>query len=171
MQKIVDAVLYYGRAINNKLMVALSTIVSQQEAAIEDTSAAVEQLLDYVVTYPHDVITYRASDMILAAHSDASYLNKRLSRSHAGSHMFLSENNPSPTFNGPVLIIATIIKFFISLAAESDLVALSITEKEMIPLPQTLIDMRWTQPPSPIQTDNSTSVGVVNKTIFSRRIS
>ena len=83
MQKIVDAVLYYGRAINNKLMVALSTIVYQQEAAIEDTSAAVEQLLDYVVTYPHDGITYRASDMILAAHSDASYLNERLSRSRA----------------------------------------------------------------------------------------
>ena len=97
-------------------MVALSAIVSQQASATVDTAAAVDQLLDYVATYPHDGITYRASDMIFMAHSDASYLNKRLSLSCAGSHIFLSENDSSPTFNGPVLTIATIIKFVMSSA-------------------------------------------------------
>jgi hypothetical protein len=32
----------------------------------------------------------------------------------------------------------------------------------MIPHHQTLIDMGWPQPKSPIQTDNSTAAGVVN---------
>ena len=39
----------------------------------------------------------------------------------------------------------------------------------MIPVCQTLIEMGWKQPPSPIQTDNSTAAGVVNKTIIQRK--
>ncbi len=49
--------------------------------------------------------------------------------------------------------------------AESELVALFITAREMIPQCQTLIAMGWPQPKSPIRTDNSTAAGVTNKTI------
>ena len=66
-------------------MVAIGAIDPQQAATTVDTAAAVDQLLDYIATYLHDSITNRASDKILAAHSNASYLNKRLSRSRAGS--------------------------------------------------------------------------------------
>ncbi len=38
----------------------------------------------------------------------------------------------------------------------------------MIPYQQTLIAMGWPQPKIPIQTDNSTAVGVTNKTIVPR---
>ena len=106
--------------------------------------------------------------MVLAAHSEASYLNKRLSCSRAGSHIFLSENDSLPAFNGLVLTIATIIKFFMYSAAEYDLGALLITAKETNTLRQTLIKMGWSQPPSTIQTDKSTAVGVVKKTIVPR---
>jgi hypothetical protein len=34
--------------------------------------------------------------MVLAVHSDASYLNKEEAQSRAGGHHFLSENVPSP---------------------------------------------------------------------------
>ena len=64
-----------GRAVNNKLLVALSAIGAQQEAVKEDTAAAIEQLLDYVATYPNDGILFRKSDMILAAHANAGFLN------------------------------------------------------------------------------------------------
>ena len=64
-----------GRAVNNKLLVELSEIGAQQEAATEDTAEAIEQLLDYVATYPNDGILFRKSDMILAAHSYAGFLN------------------------------------------------------------------------------------------------
>ena len=62
---------YVGRAVNNKILVALSAIGALQASATEDTAAAIEQLLDYVATYPSDVILFRKSDMILAAHADA----------------------------------------------------------------------------------------------------
>jgi hypothetical protein len=64
-----------------------------------------------------------------------------------------------------MLSIAQIIKFVMAFAAESKLAALFITAPEMIPHCQTLIDMGWPQPKSPIQTDNSTATGVVNNTI------
>jgi hypothetical protein len=102
--------------------------------------------------------------MILCAHADAGFLNESQSRSRAGAHIFLSENEQFPRFNGAVLSIAQIIKFVMASAAEAELAALFITAREMIPHRQTLINMGWPQPKSPIQTDNSTASGVVNNT-------
>ena len=170
VQGIVGSLLYYARAVDNKLLVALSAIGSQQAAATENTMVAVDQLLDYVATYPDDGTTFRASHMILAAHSDASFLNESKSRSRAGAHIFLSEDDPIPRFNGAVLTIAQIIKFVMASAAEAELAALFLTAREMVPLRQTLIEMGWPQPKNPIQTDNSTAVGVCNDTIIAKRI-
>jgi hypothetical protein len=77
-------------------------------------------------------------------------------------NIFLSENEPFPRFNGAILSIAQIIKFVMASAAESELAALFVTAREMIPHRQTLIAMGWPQPKTPIQTDNSTAVGVTN---------
>jgi hypothetical protein len=108
--------------------------------------------------------------MILCAHADASFLNETNSCSRAGAHIFLLENNPFPHLNGAVLSIAQIIKFVMASAAESELAALFVTAREMIPHRQTLITMGWQQPKSPIQTDNSTAAGVTNKTIVPCRV-
>ena len=35
-----------------------------------------KQLLDYAATYPNEIITYRAGDMVITGHSDASYLSE-----------------------------------------------------------------------------------------------
>ena len=48
IQGIMGALLYMGRAVNKKLLVALSSIGAQQVTATEDTAAAIEQLIDYV---------------------------------------------------------------------------------------------------------------------------
>jgi hypothetical protein len=54
-------------------------------------------------------------------------------------------------------------------AAESELVALFVMAREMIPHRQTLISMGWPQPKSSIQTDSSTAAGVTNKMIVPRQ--
>ena len=107
--------------------------------------------------------------MILCAHANAGFLNETNSRSRAGAHIYLSENDPFPRLNGAVLSIAQIIEFDMASAAKAELVAFFVTAREMIPHRQTLIDMGWPQPKSPIQTDNSTAAGVTNKTIVPRR--
>ena len=164
-KKIIGFLLYYGQAVDNKVMVALNAISAWQAKVTVHTEQLVETLQNYVPTYPNNGIVYRVSDMEFCAHADAGYLNKTWSCSRAGAQLILLEDNPTPRFNGTILTIATIIKFVMALAAEAKLAALFIAARKMVTLWQTLIDKGWPQTQSPIQTDNSTAVGVTNKTI------
>ena len=67
----------YGRAVDNKLLVVLNTIGTQQASATAATNDAVNRLLNYMTTYPDDGIVYRSSDMVLAALVDADFHNQR----------------------------------------------------------------------------------------------
>ena len=75
IQETIGALLYYTRAIDTKLLVALSAIGSQQAAATEDTTTSTRHLLDYVATYPNDGIIYRSRNMVLSDHADAGFHN------------------------------------------------------------------------------------------------
>ena len=108
--------------------------------------------------------------MVLAAHADAGFNNESRSRSRAGAHIFLSENDARPSWNGAVLVIAAIMKNVMTSAAEAELGALFECAKAMIPIRQALTEMGWEQPQSPLQTDNSTADGVVNNTIVPRKL-
>ena len=88
---------------DNKLLVALSAIAARQSCATVATEQAVHLLLDYVATYPSDGIFYQSSDMILCAHTNAGFLNETNSRSRAGAHIYLSENDPFPLQRGCTL--------------------------------------------------------------------
>ena len=127
IQVIVIALLCYAQAVDNKLLVGLSTIISQQACATQRTNEAIDQILDYCVTYPSDGILYPSSYMVLCAHSGAGFHNESKGRSRAGAHFFLSENDDMPRWNGPVLTLAKIIKFVMSSAPEEELGAMFIT--------------------------------------------
>ena len=76
--------------------------------------------------------------MVLCAHKNAGYLSAPKYRSQAGEHIMLRVNDSIPFFNGPILTIAQLIKFVMSSAAKSELAALFVTAKTMVPLRQTL---------------------------------
>jgi hypothetical protein len=125
----------------------------------------VKQFLDYASTQEDAVITYKASDMVLAIHSDASYLSKPKARSRAGGHFFMSANEEDPRDNGAVHTVAKIIKAVMSLAAEVESGGLFINAKTAVPIRTTLEELGHKQPPTPIRTDNSTACGVANNEI------
>ncbi len=110
VQEVVGSLLYYARAVDNKLLVMLSVIAACQAKAPIATEHAVNLLLDYVASYPNDSIVYCASK-ILCAHADAGFLNKTNSCSRMGAHIYLLKNNPLLQFNGAILYVAQIIKF------------------------------------------------------------
>ena len=72
---VVGSFLYYARAIDLTILTALSDIASEQSKLTEKTMKRVKQLLNYMHTNPNAVIRFRASDMVLNLHSDASYLS------------------------------------------------------------------------------------------------
>ncbi len=111
------------------------------------------------------VIAYKASKMILAVHSNARYCNEKNSRSQAGGHFSLSNNNEHPPNNGAILTIARIIKAIMSSAEEAELGALYPNACKAVYLQQILTEMGHPQPQTPIQTNNLTAEGVINNKI------
>eukprot|EP00804_Cyclotella_cryptica_P013342 CCRYP_005117-RB/>CCRYP_005117-RB protein AED:0.50 eAED:0.42 QI:0/0/0/1/0/0/2/0/190 len=103
--------------------------------------------------------------MILATHSDASDLSETRAQSRAGGHFFLTENDEVPRNNRAVLTLAQIIKSVMSSATETELGALYINAREAIPIRHLLEELGHTQPPTPIQIDNSTELDVVSNII------
>jgi hypothetical protein len=147
------------------MLTALSSLAAEQCNPTERTMEKCKQFLDYAATQEDAVITYQKSDMVLAIHSDASYLSKPKARSRAGGHFFLSKNDNDPRDNGSVHTVAKIIKAMMSSAAIAELGGLFIIAKTAVPIRTTLEELGHKQPPTPIQTDNSTAYGVSNNEI------
>jgi hypothetical protein len=119
--------------------------------------------LDYAASHPDTVLTYKASDMVLSVHSDASYLSAPRARSRTGGHFYMSDDSAEPPNNGAVLSIAQILKNVMSSAADAEIGALFVNSRLAIPARTMLIEMGHPQPPTPMQTDNTTALGFVTK--------
>ena len=133
------------------MIVALGSITTQKLAPTENTIKKINQLLDYAATHLDSGITFRASDMVLAAHSDAYYLYKTKVQSRAGGRFFMFKDKTYPKNNGAVLTISQIIKAVMSSAAEAELGALYINCRKSIPDRQLLEELVHKQPPTPMK--------------------
>jgi hypothetical protein len=89
VQDIIGMLLYYGHAIDPTLLTALSSIDARQANGTTAIAESCQQLLDYVETPPFAGICYKACDMILPVHTNASYLSEQ--KAKAGhQHTFIS---------------------------------------------------------------------------------
>ena len=107
--------------------------------------------------------------MVLAAHSDASYLLETKAQSQAGGGLFMSIDIAVPKNKGAVHAVAQMIETVMSSAAEAELGALYTNCRETIPEQHPLEAMGQKQPPAPMQTENSTALGVVANKIQPKR--
>jgi hypothetical protein len=169
IQQVCGKFLFLGRAVDPTLLCPISAIASQSAKPTLDTLHQTKQLLDYIATQDEAILTYNVSDMVLAIHSDASYLSEPGARSRAGGHFFLSSNAEIPPNNGAVLNIAHIIKHVMASATKAELAALYIMAREAVFIRIILMEMGHAQPATPLQTDNSTAEGVVNGKIQPKR--
>ncbi len=85
------------------MLTALGTMATQQANPTDKTMTNIKQFLDYATTHPNAIITYHASNMVLTAHSDASYLSEANAQSRAGGHFFMSNDTPRPPNDNGVL--------------------------------------------------------------------
>jgi hypothetical protein len=154
--------LYYGRCVDITMQHGINDIAASGFKG--STHEATLHFLNYAATHPDARVIYRASDMILHVDSDAAYLVCAGARSRAGGYHYLSDKD-NTVHNGPVFVLAKIIKNVMSSAAEAETGALFMNAQDAIPIRQCLIDLGHPQPPTPIKTDNSTAQGYVNGTI------
>ncbi len=150
------------------MIAALGSIATQQANPTKNTMEKVQKVLDYASAHPDAIVTYHTSDMVLAGHSDTLYLSKSKACSRTGGHFFMSNNTAKPPNNGAMLTITQIIKAVMSLAAEAEVGALYINCREAILAHHTLEFMGNPQPPTPMQTDNTTALCVVNNNVIKK---
>jgi hypothetical protein len=105
-------------------------------------------------------------------HSDTSYLSALHARSRAGGYFFhssISVDGDPIKLNGAIHITCTILKLASTSAAEATLEALFLNAQEAKVLCLTLNKLGHPQPQTPIQIDNTTTIGTVNNTIKHQR--
>eukprot|EP00804_Cyclotella_cryptica_P012930 CCRYP_002289-RA/>CCRYP_002289-RA protein AED:0.24 eAED:0.24 QI:0/0/0/1/0.5/0.33/3/0/1110 len=172
IQQIVGALLYYARAVDNTILLSLSAIASEQAHPTQLTHTNCQQLLDYCALHPHAVVRFKASDMVLNIHSDASYLSESNARSRIAGHFFLGSvpiDNTPITLNGAIYDFCGILKFVVASAAEAELGALFLNCKEGKILRLVLQELGHTQPPTPTHCDNGTATGIANNSVKKQR--
>ena len=172
IQRVVGSILYYARAVDLTVLMALSTIASEQSKATEQTMQRCKQLLDYLATHPDATVRFHASDMILNIHSDASYLSEKNARSRACGHFFMGwkpDDKKPIKLNGAFYTLCSILRFVVASAAEAELGALFLNCKQAAIFRVTLEEMGHPQPPIPVNCDNSTAVGIANNTVKRQR--
>jgi hypothetical protein len=117
--------------------------------------------------HPDAGIRYHACDMILAVHTDASYLSELGGKSRAAGHFYLTNQNDEDFNNGAILTLSSIIKHVMSSASEAELAALYYGCKQAAPIRVTLEEMGHPQPaPTPVTTDNITAQGLTLDTMM-----
>lgn len=84
----VGSFLFYARAVDPTMLVALNEIGTHQAHATQLTLKKCFMLMDYAATHPLAIIRYHASDMILHVDSDAAYLVQPNARSRYAGHFF-----------------------------------------------------------------------------------
>jgi hypothetical protein len=133
IQEVIGTFLYYTCCIDSTTLLVLGSLATQQANPTQNTKKLVHQFLDYSTSHPGAIITYQASNMVLAGHSNASYLLETNARSRAGRHFFMSNNDTIPSNNGAILMISQIIKAVMSSAVEAEIGALYVNCREAIP--------------------------------------
>jgi hypothetical protein len=149
----------------------INVLASEQSNATEVTADKVIKLLNYCNTHPETKIRYHASDMILHIHSDTSYLSENEAKSRAGGFFYMGSdtNTDKQLTNGAILIIIKVLKHVMSSAAEAEIGTVCINSKEGAVLRTTLEELGHKQPPTPIETDNTTATGYRNGKIKQKR--
>jgi hypothetical protein len=152
------------------MLTPLSALASKQATPTEKTMQKSLQFLDYAALQEDAIVMYRASNMKLVIHSNASCLSEPKACSRAGGHMFMAGMEEIPINNGAVLNISQIIKAVMSSAADAKLGALFINAKTAVSMQWTLKELGHPQPQTPIQTGNLTAHALLNNKILPKAL-
>ncbi len=114
------------------------------------------------------LISNHANNMVIAVHSNASYLSEPKAQSQLGGHFFLSSNTTVPPNNGENLNPAHIIKNIASSATKADFAGLHIMALKALYIRIILEELGHVQPSTPLQTDNAMADGVINGKVQSK---
>jgi hypothetical protein len=169
LREIIGTLLYYGRAVDNTMLVALGSLAAAQEQGTQQTAKASTKLLNYAATHPDATVRFKASAMILHIHSDASYLSEPKARSRVGGYFYLGNGTHNPPINGAIHVVSQIMTNVMASAAEAEVGGLFINGQTACPIRSALEFLGHPQPATIIITDNECAKGIANDTVKQKR--
>jgi hypothetical protein len=150
----------------------LSSIAVEQTKATEKTMERCINLLNYLATNQDAKVRFRASDMVMNIHSNASYLSKTNLCSRLCGHFFMGwmpKNDEPIQLNGAFNVNTTILRIVVASAAEAELGTLFHNCQDGIIFRQMLEDLGHTQPQIPVHRNTVTAVGIAYNTVKQQR--
>ncbi len=167
VQKVVGSILYYTRAVDMTMLMALSAITVEQMKAMAKTMGRCIQLLDYLASNTEVKVRYYASNMVMNIHLDAPVgnqcaqqsmwaffhgMNAKKWRAHQNKWCILHERDNPEICGG------------ISGGSQTGCPLPQLSRRDNIPA-NIGGDMGHPQPKTPVHCNNATAVGIVNNTI------
>ena len=172
LQQQVGVFTYYAAALDCSMKVAISKIASRQAKPTERLWEETQTFfMQYAASWPDASLRYKASDMQLKVHSDASYLSEANARSRAGGYFYLGncDNQDTTDRNAPLYALSTIISAVTASACEAEYAALFYNAKEAEGMRNSLADLGYPQKATQLVTDNQAAHGVANRSIKQRK--
>ena len=168
LQKVIGSALYYARANDVTILQAVTTLSSLQSKPTASVIASQERLLGYLAKNPSHHRVIRASKMLLTIHSDASYLSLPDSGSKAGGYHTLGDHSPH-FINAPIECLSSRIPVKVGSAAEAELAGAYANAQLGVPERDTLKNIGYPQPPTPIFCDNECTIGLTTQTVTPKK--
>jgi len=171
IRQVIGTLLYYARAIDPTILVALSKVASRQSQPTVDLLATTNRILQHVHDHPNVILTFQASDMQLVAHSDASFNSESKARSRTGGFFFFANKSyvPGRTPNGGVLAHTGIIPVVVASASEAEYGALFNNAQLAKPIRNAAQFLGYPQQKTKIICDNESAVGIANGKVKLKR--
>ena len=95
LQEIVGTFRFCADSVDSAMQMPVSSLLT--DVSPQELDRRTNHFLDCVATHPDATLKFHASDMVLWAHSDASYLSEPKARSRAGGFYYLSSKQHTPS--------------------------------------------------------------------------
>ena len=164
---VVSSFLYYGRAIDSTMLVALNDIAAHQAAPTQVIQTKCDQQLDYAAIYLDVKLHYSASDMILHIYLEAVHLVQNGAQSCITGH-YIHSSYPHPALhipkkapNATISIKCKTLRHVVASAVEAKTGGRFHNAKKISHLRILVEFTGHKQPPTPLKTDNITASAYV----------
>ena len=153
---------YLASALRSDIDADVSIVSTMMTSPTTAVMAAADRIFAYLKGCPNLGITYKASDMILKAYTDASFDSEHGHKSRSGGYFYLGNKDDDGFINGAIAITSRKQQSVVVSATEAEYVALFDVALSTVYFRKLLRIFGHDQPPTTISCDNTVAVGLAN---------
>jgi hypothetical protein len=168
LQEILGGALFLCISVRVDIATAINIVACRQAHPTQLVLAAAIRILRYLKKHPNRGLTFKASDMILKCHSDASYGSEPGFRSRSGGIYYFG-NKDDDMINAPFQVLAAVQKTISASVMEAEYIALFENGQNVIAACNTLLTIGYPKQTVTIFTDNACAVHMANDELKPRR--